>query len=192
MQTTFGHIGLDIEFPPLRDGRQCRIDFTDGLGDAFLCIGHRRDGRGGIPFDLRLAHLGSLLFIKAFGIGLDPLRVESRSGIDGKADALGKSGNLGKEVLDTFQLGFAVLRVDGQAIVEAAFLAVLGTEHTVDLVHHVLDVRHSRRERGFRLHKLAHSIPEGDNLLGALRGIDIDGIIDLIVLFLSHGICCSL
>lgn len=39
----------------------------------------------------------------------------------------------------------------------------------------------------FRLYQLAYRLTEGDNLLGALRGIHVDGVVDLIVLFLSHG-----
>ena len=55
------------------------------------------------------------------------------------------------------------------------------------LVHHILDVRDGRSQGRFRLYQLAYRLTEGDNLLGALRGIHVDGVVDLIVLFLSHG-----
>ena len=44
-----------------------------------------------------------------------------------------------------------------------------------------------RSQGRFRLYQLAYRLTEGDNLLGALRGIHVDGVVDLIVLFLSHG-----
>lgn len=78
-------------------------------------------------------------------------------------------------------------RIDGQAVIEITFLAVLGAEHAVYLVHHILDVRDGRSQGRFRLYQLAYRLTEGDNLLGALRGIHVDGVVDLIVLFLSHG-----
>ena len=75
-------------------GNQGGVDFPDGFGNAFLRVCHRANGRGGILFDLRFAHLGSLFLVKAFGIGLDFLAVQSLTGIDGQADAFGKRGNI--------------------------------------------------------------------------------------------------
>lgn len=76
--------------------------------------------------------------------------------------------------------------VFGEPIVKTTLLPFFGTEDTVNFVHHCLDVVYRRGQRGFRLHQLAHSLAESYDLFGALRGVDVDGIIDLIVLFLSH------
>ncbi|MDC1998205.1 hypothetical protein [Bacteroides uniformis] len=188
----FGRLRPDLQFATPFHGDQGGVDLAYGLGYAFLRVGHRGNGRSGVLLDLRLTYFRRLLLVETLGGSLDLPAVHSLPGMDGQADAFGKGGDVRQQPLDTFQFRLAVLRVDGQPVVEAAFLAVLGAEHAVDLVHHVLDVRHSRRERGFGLHQFAHSLAEGYDLLGALRGIDIDGIVDLIVLFLSHGICCSL
>ena len=190
MQAFLGHVGPDVEFPTPRNRDQCRVDFPDGLGDALLRLGHRRDGRGGVLLDVRLPYLGGFLLVKALGVGLDSLRVERLPGVDGQADALGEPRDFSQKGLDTLQLFLAFLRVDGQAVVEITFLAVLGAEHAVYLVHHVLDVRDRRRQRGLGLHQLAHGLAERDNLPGALRGIDVNGVVYLVILFLGHVSGC--
>lgn len=91
MQAFFGHIGFDVEFSTPRNRDQCRVDFSDGLGDALLRLGHRHNGRGGVLLDVRLAQLGSFLLVKALGVGFDSLRVERLPGVDGQRDAFGES-----------------------------------------------------------------------------------------------------
>ena len=187
LQSLFRRLGLDLQLPAAFHGNQGGIDFSDGFGNAFLCVCHRVDRRDGVFFDLRLAHLGNLFLVKAFGIGPDFLAVQRLTGIDGQADDFGKGGNIRKQPLDTFQLLFTFFRIDGQAVIEITLLTALGTEHAVDLVHHILDVRDGRGQGRFRLYQLAYRLTEGNDLLGALRGVHVDGVIDLIVLFLGHG-----
>ena len=52
----------------------------------------------------------------------------------------------------------------------------------------VLDVRDGRSQRCLRLHKFPDGLTEGDDLLGTLRGFYVDGIIDLVILFLRHEV----
>ena len=90
--------------------------------------------------------------------------------------------------------------VESTAVIFAVLLlnAVLGTvehqkaEKSLDSLKSLSApmagvLRDGRRQGRFRLYQLAYRLTEGDNLLGALRGIHVDGVVDLIVLFLSHG-----
>lgn len=86
--------------------------------------------------------------------------VQSLCRTDGKRDASGKFCYLRQQFLDPFKFRLAVLRVNGQTIIEAPLFPVLGSKHPVNLVHHVLDVRDGRSQRCLRLHKFPDGLTE--------------------------------